>query len=41
MKDELVEKIMKQFIGLRENIYSYLICDSSEGKKPKVQKSVS
>ena len=32
MKDELGEKIMKKFVGLREETYSYLIDDGSEDK---------
>ena len=35
MKDELGEKIMKKFVGLREETYSYLINDGSEDKKAK------
>ena len=33
MKDELGEKIMKQFVWLRAKTYSYLIDDDSEDKK--------
>ena len=32
MKDELGEKIMKKFVGLRDETYSYLIDDGSEDK---------
>ena len=35
MKDELAETIMKNFVGLREKTYSYLIDDGSEDKKAK------
>ena len=35
MKDELSEKIMMQFVGLRARTYSYLIDDSSKDKKAK------
>ena len=33
MKHELGGKIMKDFVGLREKTYSYLIDDGSEDKK--------
>ena len=35
MKNELGEKIMKQIVGLRAKIYTYLIDDGSEDKKLK------
>ena len=35
MKDELGEKIMKKFVGLRAKTYSYLTDDGSEDKKAK------
>ena len=38
-KDELGEKIMTKFVGLRAKTYSYLIDDVSEDKKAKVTKT--
>ena len=35
MKDELVGKIVTKFVGVRGNIYSYLIDDGNEDKKVK------
>ena len=35
MNDELGRKIMIKFVGLRTDIYSYLIDDGSEDKKAK------
>ena len=35
MKNELGGKIMKNFVGLRAKIYSYLIGDGCENKKAK------
>ena len=35
MKNESGEKIMREFIGLRAETYSYLIDDGSEDKKAK------
>ena len=39
MKDELVGKIMKKFVGLKAKTFSYLIDDGSEGEKVKGTKS--
>ena len=41
MKDELGEKIMIEFVGLKAKTYSYLIDDGSHDKKAKDTKSVS
>ena len=38
MKDELGEKIMTKFVGLKAKIYSYLIDDRSQDKKTKGMK---
>ena len=35
MNDELGRKIMREFVGLRAQTYSYLIDDSSQNKKAK------
>ena len=35
MKKEIVRKIMKEFISLREKTYSYLIEDGKEARKAK------
>ena len=39
MKDKLGVKIMKEFVGLRARIYSYLTDDNDESKKAKVTKN--
>ena len=39
-KDELGEKIMKEFAGLRAKTYAYLMDDDSEHKKSKRNKEV-
>ena len=39
MKDELEGKTMTKFVGLRVNMYSYLIDDDSEDKKAKDTKT--
>ena len=41
MKNELGGKIMIKFVGLRSKTYSYLIDDTNQDKKAKLQKSVS
>ena len=41
MKDELGEKFMTKFVGLRAKICSYLIDDGSKDKKQKTQKGMS
>ena len=38
MKDELGEKIMAKYVGLRPKIYSYLAEDDCYDKKTKVTK---
>ena len=35
MTDELGEKVMKKFVGLRAKTYNYLTDDSNEDKKAK------
>ena len=40
MKDELGEKITKEFVAIRRKTYSYLIDDGSEDKKNKMHKKV-
>ena len=40
MKDELGEKFMKEFVGLRAKIYSYLTDNNSEDKKSKKHKKM-
>ena len=41
MKDELSEKILTKFVGLRPKTYSYLIGEGNEDKKAKGKKSAS
>ena len=41
MKDELSEKIMTKFVGLRLKTYSYLIGEGNEDKKAKGKKIAS
>ena len=38
MKNELGEKTMKEFLGLKSSTYNYLIDDAIEGKKAKSTK---
>ena len=38
MKDELGEKVIVKFVGLRAKTYSYLIDDGSQDKKSKSTK---
>ena len=40
MKDELGEKIMTNFVGLKAKTYSYLIDDGSEDKIAKDRKNL-
>ena len=40
MKNELDEKIMTDFVGLKSKRYPYLIDDGSEGKKTKRTKKM-
>ena len=40
MKDELGEKIKKEFTVLTAKTYSYLTNNNDKDKKPKAQKSV-
>ena len=39
MKDELSEKIMAKFVGLRPKTYSYFIDERSKDKKAKSTKN--
>lgn len=39
MKDELVEKVMREFVGLRSQMYCYLIDYYTEEKKSNEQRS--
>ena len=41
MNDELGEKIITKFVGIRTKTYSYLIDDGSENKNAKGTKNVS
>ena len=38
MKDELVEQVMKEFVGLRAKTYNYLKGNNDEDKKLKGKK---
>ena len=40
MKDKLGEQIMKEFVGLRARLYSYLKDNNDEDKKRKRHKEV-
>ena len=41
MKDELVEQVMKEFVGLRAKTYNYLKENNDEDKKLKGKKKSS